>query len=184
MPLQAKLLRALQEKEIRPIGSIKRIPITARFIAASNRHLEEGVMAGTFRQDLFFRLNVLQIWVPPLRERRTDIPLLVTYFLEKFSDTPGRTRGISVGALQRLTEYNWPGNIRELQNAIESAVALSSNTVLTESDFILFFEGISVASPHPANELVPPAQLKRRAMLHALRETGGNMQSSARLRYR
>jgi len=119
MCLQAKLLRALQEKEIRPLGSTERIPINSRIIAATNRDLEAGVRAGTFRQDLYFRLNVVQIRVPTMRERKGDIPLLAAHFLEKFSDVLPPVRAISEDALRRLMAYDWPGNIRELENAIE-----------------------------------------------------------------
>ena len=107
--LQAKLLRALQEKEIRPVGSTDRISISVRVIAATNRDLEEAVRQGKFRQDLFFRLNVVQIKLPPLRERKGDIPLLVNSFLEKFSDTDAPVRTISEDAMTRLMAYDWPG---------------------------------------------------------------------------
>ena len=124
--LQAKLLRALQEKEVKPVGSTDRVPISTRVIAATNRDLEASVRQGTFRQDLYFRLNVVQIKIPPLRERKSDIPLLVSAFLEKFSDHGGPTRTISEDAMARLIAFDWPGNVRELENAIERAVALGS----------------------------------------------------------
>src|SRR6266550_6259268 len=126
MLLQAKLLRALQEKEIRPVGSTEQIQIDVRVIAAMNRDLEAGVRAGTFRQDLYFRLNVVQIRLPALCERKVDIPLLVAHFLEKFSHPLQPVRAISDDALRRLMAYDWPGNVRELENAIECALALSS----------------------------------------------------------
>jgi transcriptional regulator with PAS, ATPase and Fis domain len=132
--LQAKLLRALQEKEIRPVGSTDRISISVRVIAATNRDLEEAVRQGKFRQDLFFRLNVVQIKLPPLRERKGDIPLLVNSFLEKFSDTEASARTISEDAMTRLMAYDWPGNVRELENAIERAVALGSSSLLHVGD--------------------------------------------------
>jgi two-component system response regulator HydG len=109
--LQAKLLRALQEKEIRPVGSTDRIPIDGRIIAATNRDLEAGVRAGTFRQDLYFRLNVVQIKLPTLREHKVDIPLLVAHFLEKYSDPLQPVHAISDDALRRLMTYDWPGNV-------------------------------------------------------------------------
>src|SRR5438445_7874791 len=129
--LQAKLLRALQEKEIRPVGSTDRIPIDVRVIAATNRDLEAGVRAGTFREDLYFRLNVVKISLPALRERKIDIPLLVAYFLDKFSDPLRPVRAFSDDASRRLIAYDWPGNVRELENAIECAVALNDESVLT-----------------------------------------------------
>ncbi|HUJ82189.1 MAG TPA: sigma-54 dependent transcriptional regulator, partial [Candidatus Acidoferrales bacterium] len=117
--LQAKLLRALQEHEVKPVGSTERVSISARIIAATHRDLESSVRAGTFRQDLFFRLNVVQIKLPPLRERKNDIPLLVNAFLEKFSDGHERARTIAEDAVARLLAYDWPGNVRELENAVE-----------------------------------------------------------------
>jgi DNA-binding NtrC family response regulator len=110
--LQAKLLRALQEREVKPVGSTERISISTRIIAATNRDLESAVRNGQFRQDLFFRLNVVQIKMPPLRERKTDIPLLVNAFLEKFSDSKDGPRTISEDAMVHLTAYDWPGNVR------------------------------------------------------------------------
>jgi DNA-binding NtrC family response regulator len=132
--MQAKLLRALQEKEVRPVGSTDRIPLSARIIAATNRDLDASVRAGTFRQDLFFRLNVVQIKIPPLRERKTDIPILVNSFLEKFSEANGRMRTISEDAIARMMAYDWPGNVRELENAIERAIALGSGPILHAGD--------------------------------------------------
>lgn len=178
MFLQAKLLRALQEKEIRPVGSTERIPISVRVIAATNRELEKEVHAGTFRQDLFYRLNVVQIRVPPLRERKVDIPLLVTHFLQKFADPLRPVRDTSDDALLLLLAYDWPGNVRELQNAVERAVALSSNNVLTAEDFGSLPIGLGVVGN---NELVPLAEMERRAILHALRQSEGDRLAAARL---
>jgi len=179
--LQAKLLRALQEKEIRPVGSTEQIPINARVIAATNRDLEAVVREGKFRQDLYFRLNVVQIRLPPLRERKVDIPLLVAYFLEKFSDRLQPVHTLSDDALRRLMTYDWPGNVRELENAIECAVALSANRVLTVDDLASVPNGTSARSLPDGNELVPLAEIERRAVLHALRETGGDKLAAATL---
>jgi DNA-binding NtrC family response regulator len=110
--LQAKLLRALQEREIRPVGATERVHIDVRVIAATNRDLESAIRTGGFRQDLFFRLNVVQITLPPLRERKSDIPLLVNSLLEKFSDPQRPIRTISEDAMRRLISYDWPGNVR------------------------------------------------------------------------
>ena len=181
MFLQAKLLRTLQEKEIRPVGSTERIPINVRVIAATNRDLEAGVRAGTFRQDLYFRLNVVQIKLPALRERKVDIPLLVSYFLDKFSDPLQLVRTISDGALRRLMAYDWPGNVRELENAIECALALGSDSVLTADDLASVPHQASAPHDPDSNELVPLAEIERRAVLHALRETGGDKLAAARL---
>src|ERR1700756_2480637 len=120
--LQAKLLRALQEREVKPVGSTDRRRIDVRIIAATNRDLEAAIKAGVFRQDLYFRLNVVQIKLPPLRERKSDIPLLVTSFLEKFSRQDEMTRELTEDAMRRLMAYDWPGNVRELENAVERAV--------------------------------------------------------------
>ena len=113
--LQAKLLRAIQEKEIRPVGSVKRVPINVRILAATNRDLERAVGEGTFRRDLFFRLNVLTLRLPALRERRQDIPLLVAHILERIGRDAGTEKTISDEALKALLNYDWPGNVRELE---------------------------------------------------------------------
>ncbi len=128
--MQAKLLRALQEREVKPVGSNERVPLRARVIAATNRDLDAAIRGGTFRQDLYFRLNVVQIKLPPLRERRSDIPLLVNSFLEKFSlpDQPAHT--VSDETLARLMAYDWPGNVRELENSIQRGIAMGSGTVV------------------------------------------------------
>jgi transcriptional regulator with PAS, ATPase and Fis domain len=181
MFLQAKLLRALQEKEIRPVGSTERIPIDVRIIAATNRDLEAGLRAGTFRQDLYFRLNVVQIRLPALRERKIDIPLLVAYFLDKFLEPLQPVRAISDDALRRLMTYNWPGNVRELENAIESAVALSSDTILTVDDLASLPPSASCPRVPDSNELVPLQEIERRAIINAVRETGGDKLAAARL---
>jgi two-component system response regulator HydG len=181
MFLQAKLLRALQEKEIRPVGSTEQIPIDLRVIAATNRDLEAGVRAGTFRQDLYFRLNVVQIRLPALCKRKVDIPLLVAHFLDKFSDPLQPVRAISDDALRRLMAYDWPGNVRELENAIECALALSSDSVLTADDLASVPYRASPPNAPDSNELVPLEELERRAIANTLRETGGNKLAAARL---
>jgi two-component system response regulator HydG len=179
--LQAKLLRAIQEKEIRPVGSTDRILISVRVIAATNRDLEEAVRQGKFRQDLFFRLNVVQIKLPPLRERKGDIPLLVNSFLEKFSDTDAPTRTISEDAMTRLMAYDWPGNVRELENAIERAVALGSSSLLHTGDLPSNLQ-YGASERLPQNDvLLPLDELERRAILRALRESGGDKLAAARL---
>jgi transcriptional regulator with PAS, ATPase and Fis domain len=181
MALQAKLLRALQEREVRPVGSTARISIDVRIIAATNRDLEVALRKGTFRQDLFYRLNVIQVHLPPLRDRKVDIPLLVSHFLDKFSGTVDCVHAMSDGALQRLISHDWPGNIRELQNAIERAVALSSESVLTADDLVSVPNRASTTDGPNNNEIVPLKELERRAILHALRETAGDKLATARL---
>lgn len=179
--LQAKLLRALQEKEVRPVGSTDRVSIEMRVIAATNRDLDAAVRQGQFRQDLFFRLNVVQIKLPPLRERKGDIPLLVNSFLEKFSDENGDTRKISEDAMARLIAYDWPGNVRELENAIERAIALGSGPILHAGDLPTNLQhGVSDRMPQN-DELLPLDELERRAIIRALKEAGGDKLAAARL---
>jgi transcriptional regulator with PAS, ATPase and Fis domain len=179
--MQAKLLRALQEKEVRPVGSTDRIPLSARIIAATNRDLDAAVRQGTFRQDLFFRLNVVQIKIPPLRERKTDIPILVNSFLEKFSEANGRVRTISEDAIARMMAYDWPGNVRELENAIERAIALGSGPILHAGDLPTNLQ-YGTGERLPQNdELLPLDELERRAILRALREAGGDKLAAARM---
>jgi transcriptional regulator with PAS, ATPase and Fis domain len=125
--LQVKLLRVLQEKEIRPVGSTKTHAVSVRMIAATNKNLETVVQAGTFRQDLFYRLNVVRIVIPPLRERKGDIPALITYFLRRFNERFRRdVKGIAPDATAALTAYDFPGNVRELENLLERAYALGA----------------------------------------------------------
>ena len=135
LPMQVKLNRALQEKEIRRVGGNTSISIDVRIVAATHRDLKEEVQAGRFREDLFYRLNIFPIHMPPLRERREDIPLLVAQFLEKYARAFRRkVTGIDPDALKVLTGYRWPGNVRELENAIERAVAVSSANLVREAD--------------------------------------------------
>jgi DNA-binding NtrC family response regulator len=134
LDLQAKLLRALQEREVRPVGSTTTKPITVRVLAATNRDLVMLVEQGRFRKDLYFRLNVVNLKIPPLRNRREDIPVLATYFLEKLEKETGVVRSFSDAMLRVMTEYDWPGNARELENAVERACALSSGPVLHMGD--------------------------------------------------
>ena len=132
MEMQAKLLRVLQEKEVRPVGSNQRIKIDVRVIAATNRELEAAYKEGKFRKDLYFRLNVVTLHLPPLRERRSDISSLIHYFLDKFA--PGRVFSISPAANRCLMQYDWPGNVRELENCIERAIALGTGDSIEVSD--------------------------------------------------
>jgi DNA-binding NtrC family response regulator len=179
--LQAKLLRALQEKEIKPVGSTERVPISTRIVAATNRDLESSVRQGSFRQDLFFRLNVVQIKIPPLRERKTDIPLLVNSFLEKFCEQAGTSRTISEDAMAQLVAYDWPGNVRELENAIERAVALGSGPILQAGDLPSNLQyGVAERNFQNNNEL-RLEELERRAIFRALRESSGDKLAAARL---
>jgi DNA-binding NtrC family response regulator len=179
--LQAKLLRALQEREIKPVGSTDRVAIRARVIAATNRDLEAAVRGGTFRQDLYFRLNVVQIKLPALRERKGDIPVLVNTFLEKFSEAKSSVRTISEDAMSRLMIYDWPGNVRELENAVERAVALGSGPILHVGDLPSNLQYAQTERFPEQGELVPLEELERRAIFNALRETSGDKLAAARL---
>jgi two-component system response regulator HydG len=179
--LQAKLLRALQEREIKPVGSNERIGIRARVIAATNRDLEAAIRTGGFRQDLYFRLNVVQIKLPPLRDRKGDIPLLVNTFIEKFSDPERPINSISEDAMRRIMAYDWPGNIRELENAIERAMALGSGPILQVGDLPSNLQYNSSEKLANVDELVPLDILERRAIFRALQETSGDKLAAARL---
>jgi two-component system, NtrC family, response regulator AtoC len=128
MEMQAKMLRVLQEKEVRPVGSNQKIKVDVRVIAATNRDLETAYKEGKFRKDLYFRLNVVTVHLPSLRERRSDIPALIHYFLDKFA--PGRVFNISAAANRCLMQYDWPGNVRELENCLERAVALGTGDTI------------------------------------------------------
>ena len=179
--LQAKLLRVLQEREVKPVGSTERVPINVRVIAATHRDLEAAIRNATFRQDLYFRLNVVQMKLPPLRERKSDIPLLVEMFLEKFSDLGRVVHHVSEDAMRRLMAYDWPGNVRELENAIERAVALGSGPVLHLTDLPSNLQYTSTERLPETDELVPLEELERRAIFRALHETGGDKLAAARL---
>jgi DNA-binding NtrC family response regulator len=130
--MQAKILRFLQEKEVRPVGSNQKVKVDVRIMAATNRDLETDYKKGTFRKDLFFRLNVVTITLPSLRDRRSDIPILANWFLERLA--PGRGVQISGNAMKALLAYDWPGNVRELENCLERAVALTDRRVLDLDD--------------------------------------------------
>ena len=132
LELQAKLLRVLQEKEVRPVGSNQRIKVDVRVIAATNRDLEAAYKNGTFRKDLYFRLNVVTLYVPALRERRSDTPMLVHWFLERYA--PGSELHVTSAAMKALMQYDWPGNVRELENCVERAVALGNGQIIDLSD--------------------------------------------------
>jgi len=179
--LQAKLLRALQEREVKPVGSTERRHINIRIIAATNRDLESAIRTGGFRQDLYFRLNVVQIKLPPLRERKSDIQLMVISFLEKFSDPHGPPRTISDDAMRRLIAYDWPGNVRELENAIERAVAMGSGPIVHVGDLPSNLHYPSSERVPDKDELLPMEELERRAILRTLRETGGDKLAAARM---
>ncbi len=167
--LQVKLLRVIETRRILPVGSGKELPVDVRIIAATNRNLEEEVKTGNFREDLFFRLNTVPFYLPPLRERLEDIPLLVEYFIKKAAVTHGvPEKKISKQALSKLMSYNWPGNIRELRYIIERAVILSKRETITEEDIEL--HPIEKKEKKQSNEeLKPLVELEKDAIEKALR---------------
>jgi two-component system response regulator HydG len=183
--LQAKLLRALQEKEIRPVGGTRPIPINVRILAATNRDLEEGVQQGTFRRDLYFRLNVLTLRVPPLRERKQDIPLLAGHILERVARTTGVQRNISDDALKLMLNYDWPGNVRELENCLERACALTSGPTVHIGDLPTTLQNFHAQEPVVAvnvesSGISPLAELEKRAILHAITTLNGDKLEAAK----
>ncbi len=177
LQVQAVLLRALQEKQIRPVGASRSVPVDIRVISATHRDLAQMTESGQFRRDLFYRLNVVRIELPPLRERRDDIPLLVQHFLEKHAGTRG-PREIEERALAALCAAGWPGNVRELENALESALALATGPVLRLEDLP---KGQSASSPGPSAELPLSLEAYERAALErALEEARGDVRQAAR----
>jgi two-component system response regulator HydG len=180
--LQAKMLRALQEKEIRPVGSTKAIPIDIRILAATNRDLEQAVRNGTFRRDLYFRLNVLNVRLPALRERHVDIPLLATHLLERISRTCGRSYALSDEATRALIAYNWPGNVRELENCIQRCCAMNSGPIIHAVDLPSYLMGTRQECVGvPANRISRIADLEREAILGAISQLNGDKLMAARL---
>jgi transcriptional regulator with GAF, ATPase, and Fis domain/pSer/pThr/pTyr-binding forkhead associated (FHA) protein len=180
--LQAKLLRFLQERQFERVGGIHAIQIDIRLIAATNKNLENAVSSGSFREDLYYRLNVLKLLMPPLRERIEDIPLLASHFAAKYSKMTSRpTIGISPEARRYLACYRWPGNVRELENAIERAVVLGAEEIITPEDLP---EGIIESQPENIpltkyHESVREA--KRRLILKTLEQTNGNYVDAAKI---
>ena len=182
--LQAKLLRAIQEKEIRPVGSVKRVPINVRILAATNRDLERCVTEGTFRRDLYFRLNVLTLRIPPLRDRRQDIPLLVAHILERIGNDSGTEKKLSNEALKALLNYDWPGNVRELENSLERACALTSGNEIQVRDLPTQVYGAPLEMmtiSQPTNGILPMAELEKQSIMNALTQVNGDKMLAARL---
>ena len=184
--LQSKLLRAIQEKEIRPVGSNRSVSVNVRILAATNRDLESAVQQGTFRRDLFFRLNVLTLRIPPLRDRKQDIPLLAGHVLERVARTTGVHRTISDDALRRMLDYEWPGNVRELENCLERACALSSSATLQIEDLPTGLRNLGNEA-YPAldatpgrNNIVPLLELEKRAIIQAIEQLHGDKLEAAR----
>ncbi len=183
LSLQAKLLRALQEREFERVGGTRPVRVDFRLIAATNRDLESAARAGAFRQDLYYRLNVVSLVLPPLRERREDIPLLAEYFVRKHAARSGRrVDAIEPEALSRLSRYDWPGNVRELENAIEQALALGVSAHITAEDLPSNLTAQS-SPPHPSslNYHATIEGTKRDLILRAFAEAEQNHSAAARL---
>jgi DNA-binding NtrC family response regulator len=184
--LQPKLLRALQERRVRPVGGSDEVPFDARLIAATNRDLEAAVEAGRFREDLFFRLDVLPIAVPPLRARGSDVLLLAQHFARLYAERTGRRPlGLSRAAAEKLADYPWPGNVRELQNCIERAAALADHDHILLDDLperirVHKRSDTLLASDDPAT-LVPLEVVEQRYVARVLEATGGNKTLAARI---
>lgn len=186
--MQAKLLRVLQEKEIQRVGGAETLPVDVRIIAATNRDLQQEVAEGNFREDLYYRLNVVTLTVPPLRERSDDIPLLAAYFLEKYAARNRKQlKGFTPVAMDALIKYDWPGNVRELENAVERAVILSTGEYLTEKVFPLSilqdYDGESNTSGVRSDPEEPRSleAVERQAIMDALKASGGNKSEAARM---
>jgi len=181
LEMQVKLLRVLQQREVKPVGATEHRPVNVRIVAATNRDPEYAIKQGTFRQDLYFRLNVVQVKLPPLRERKSDIPLLVAAFLEKFAGETDVPRELTEDAMRELMSYDWPGNVRELENAIERAVALGSGPLISSLDLPTSVRYQTEARPPAKDEMLPLEELERRAILSTLRQTNGDKQAAARV---
>ena len=181
--LQAKLLRAIQEKEIRPVGSNKRTAINVRILAATNRDLEQAVAQGAFRRDLYFRLNVLSLRIPPLRERRQDIPLLAGYFLERLARASGQQKTIDDDVLKTMLAHDWPGNVRELENCLERACALTTGPVLHLGDMPSSLQGANgvSAGAESSARILPMSEQERATILNTIAQLNGDKLLAAKL---
>ncbi|MBD0373387.1 MAG: sigma 54-interacting transcriptional regulator [Pyrinomonadaceae bacterium] len=182
--MQAKLLRVLQEREFERVGGTRPIKVDVRVIAATNKELEEAIKTGDFRQDLYYRLNVVSIVMPPLRERREDIPLLASYFASKFSKKSKRqVTGISPSARAYLTNYDWPGNVRELENAIERAVVLGSGNQILPDDLpeAILETAVAPKGAAPAQYHEAVREVKKQLILKAVEQAGGNFTEAAKI---
>src|SRR5271167_3702043 len=183
--LQAKLLRAIQEKEIRPVGGTRSVPINVRILAATNRDLDAAVQQGTFRRDLYFRLNVLSLRIPPLRERTQDIPLLIGNVLERVNASTQTQRTIGDDALRSMLTYDWPGNVRELENCVERACTTCSFSTIHLADLPTTLRNFQAypkpdASGSEPEAITPLDQIEKWAILHAIELLKGDKLQAAR----
>ena len=192
--IQVKLLRVVQEKTFKPVGEIRDVEVDIRIISATNKSLEDEVIAGNFREDLFYRLNVIHIHVPPLRERKEDLPALAQHFLEKYAREMGKSiHKLSTYALDMLTRYDFPGNVRELENIIERSVALAKTNIILPESLVLSTYKRAERAPDRENDIsydIPPsgldldavlADVERGYLVKAMEMTGGVKQKAAEL---
>ncbi|MBI1982900.1 MAG: sigma-54-dependent Fis family transcriptional regulator [Acidobacteria bacterium] len=182
LPMQAKLLRVVQERSLERLGSNVAVPVDIRLICATNRNLEQMVEEGTFRQDLYFRVSVFRIDLPPLRERRDDIPLLAEFFCREFAKLHGKdVRSLSPGFLSALVAFDWPGNVRQLQNVIERSLILAEGPQLSVQDLPQEFQRLAVTSEIPKGSFHEAVRyFKRELVLSALKAHSGNRLKAAR----
>ena len=182
---QAKILRVLQEREFEPVGSTQTMKVDTRVIAATNRNLEEEIQAGRFREDLYYRLNVVTVDVPSLRQRRDDIPLLADFFLKRYAQKNRRViKGFTPRATDLLMRYDWPGNVRELENIIERAVIMARGEMITPLEFSVELQALAENAEDAEIDLSPGRSLKeveKVMILRTLKETGGNRTHAARV---
>ena len=179
--LQAKLLRAIQEKEIRPVGGTRPMPINVRILAATNRDLDAAVSQGLFRRDLYFRLNVLTLRIPPLRERKQDIPLLLGSFLERINKATEMQHTIADDALHMMLNYDWPGNVRELENCLERACTTCSLPTIHVADLpTQIRDSQALAAGSDPAAITPLDELEKQAILHAIQVLDGDKLEAAR----
>ncbi len=185
LTLQPKILRVIQEKEFERVGGEKTIHVNIRLIAATSRNLEGLVSDGKFREDLYYRLNVVPVYLPPLRERQVDIPVLVEHFLKKYNEENGKSVRIDPGALGAFLNYSWPGNVRELENTIERLVVMSASEVISLGDLPLTVRDrpLKAVQMVPAKDALPSTivEIEKATILEALRKTGWVQAKAARL---
>ncbi|MEM6362519.1 MAG: sigma-54 dependent transcriptional regulator [Bacteroidota bacterium] len=180
LPLQSKLLTAIQNREVTRIGSNKSVPVDIRLVSATNMHVHEMVNEGSFRQDLLYRINTVEINLPPLRERLEDIPLLATHFLDKYSKKYRKEiHGLSEEAIMTLRKYPWPGNIRELQHAIERAIIMSDNPKLEPDDFFFLSQSKSVSSAENYSDNLNLDEVEKSLIQKAINIHDGNISKAA-----
>lgn len=179
---QSKLLRVIQEKEIRRVGETASRSVDVRIVAATNRDLKKMIAEGTFREDLYYRLSVIDIVIPPLRERKEDIQPLVDYFLQDINGRLGtEVEGVSAQAMAVLTDYPWPGNVRELRNSLERAALLSGHRMLGPEDFPLAYEHcLRLAEKDKDDEIIPLKEMERRHLLKAMQRYNYNQKLVAK----